>query len=77
MDARHPSPPPRGRRAGFSLVELLVSVVVGLLALMFATRLIVSAEQNKATSLGGSDAMQNGMLALFSLNADAAQSGWA
>ena len=76
MDARPPSPPPRRRAAGFSLVELLVSVVVGLLALMFATRLIVSAEQNKATSLGGSDAMQNGMLALFSLNADAAQSGW-
>lgn len=61
---------------GFSIVELMVSVVVGLLALMFATRLIVNAEQSKAILLGGSDSMQNGMLALFSLSNDAAQAGW-
>jgi len=66
----------RRRSAGFSVVELMVSVVVGLLALMFATKLIVNAEQNKSVSLGGSDAMQNGMLALFTLSGDAGQSGW-
>jgi type IV pilus assembly protein PilW len=64
------------RRAGFSLVELLVSVVVGMLALLFATRLITNAEINRNASLGGSDAMQNGMLALFSMQNDAAQAGW-
>jgi type IV pilus assembly protein PilW len=64
----------RGR--GFSLVELMVSVVVGLLALMFATRLIINAEQNKSVSLGGSDSMQNGMLAMFSISGDAGQAGW-
>jgi type IV pilus assembly protein PilW len=64
------------RRAGFSLVELMVSVVVGMLALLFATRLITSAEQNRNASLGGSDSMQNGMLALFSINNDAAAAGW-
>lgn len=64
------------RSAGFSVVELMVSVVIGLLALMFATKLIVGAEQNKAVSLGGSDSMQNGMLALFTLSGDAGQSGW-
>lgn len=64
------------RGAGFSLVELLVSVVVGMLALLFATRLLTSAEINRNASLGGSDAMQNGMLALFSMNGDAAQAGW-
>ncbi|MBY0239059.1 MAG: PilW family protein [Burkholderiaceae bacterium] len=61
---------------GFSVVELMVAMVVGLLAMTFATRMLVSAEQNKATSLGGSDQMQNGMLALFSINEDAAQAGW-
>jgi type IV pilus assembly protein PilW len=61
---------------GFSLVELMVSIVIGLLALMFATRLVISSEQGKQTSLGGSDAMQNGMLALFSISNDAAQAGW-
>lgn len=64
------------REHGFSLVELLVSVVIGLLALVFATRLITGAEQNKANALGGSDAMQNGMLAMFSISGDAQQAGY-
>jgi type IV pilus assembly protein PilW len=64
--------PPRG----FSLVELLVSVVVGLLALMFATKLFVVSEQNRESSLGGSDSMQNGVQALFSISRDVAQAGW-
>lgn len=64
------------RSTGFSLVELMVSVVVGLLALAFATRMIVGAEQNKAAALGGSESMQNGMLALFSLDDDIAQAGF-
>lgn len=69
--------PHRARRAGgFSVVELMVSLVIGLLALAFATKLVVGGEQSKAVSLGGSDAMQNGMLALFSLSGDAGQSGW-
>lgn len=64
------------RQHGFSLVELMVSVVIGLLAIMFATRMIVNIERNKQSALGGSDSMQNGMLAMFSMNADAAASGW-
>lgn len=68
---------PRRRAArGFSIVELMVAVTVGMLAIMFATRLIVNSEQNKSVSLGGSDQMQNGMLALFSITEDAAQAGW-
>ena len=70
---RRRAPP---RAAGFSLVELMVSVVVGLLALSFATRMFVGAEQNKSAALGGSDAMQNGMLALFSIDDDVAQAGF-
>ena len=54
----------------------MVSIVVGLLALMFATRLVVGSEQNRQASLGGSDSMQNGMLALFSISNDAGQAGW-
>jgi type IV pilus assembly protein PilW len=69
-------PPARRRAAGFSLVELMISVVIGLLALLFATRLVVSGETNKDAALGGSDSMQNGMLALFSLSGDAGVAGW-
>ena len=64
------------RPRGFSLVELMVSVVIGLLALLFATRLVISGEANKDAAVGGSDSMQNGMLAMFSLSGDASTAGW-
>jgi type IV pilus assembly protein PilW len=63
-------------RRGFSLIELMVSIVVGMLAIMFATKLVISSEQNKNASIGGSDSMQNGMLAMFSISKDAGQAGW-
>lgn len=61
---------------GFSIVELLVSIVIGLLAVTFATRLVIGGEKAKDAAVGGSDAMQNGMLALYSLSNDAADAGW-
>ncbi|WP_332877026.1 PilW family protein [Massilia sp. S19_KUP03_FR1] len=66
----------RSHAGGFSVVELMVSVVIGLLALMFATRMITGGEKTKQAALGGSDAMQNGMLAMFSITGDVAQSGF-
>lgn len=64
------------RSHGFSLVELMIAVVIGLLALAFATRIIANGESSKQAALGGSDSMQNGMLALFSVEKDAARAGW-
>jgi type IV pilus assembly protein PilW len=61
---------------GFSIVELMVSVVIGLLALMFATRLIAGGEVSKQNALGGSDAMQNGITAMFSISGDISQAGF-
>ena len=65
-----------GRARGFSLVELMVSVVIGLLALLFALRLFTGAEAGRQSALGGSDSMQNGMVALFSISGDAEQAGY-
>lgn len=64
------------RQRGFSIVELLVSVAIGLAALTFATRMLGQSEQHKQNTLGGSDSMQNGVLAMFSISSDAAQAGW-
>ncbi|MCC2974010.1 PilW family protein [Massilia sp. IC2-476] len=64
------------RAAGFSLVELMVSVVIGLLAVLFATRLMTDSERNKQAALGGSDSMQNGMLAMFSISGDVEGAGF-
>jgi len=69
-------PPALPRAAGFSLVELMVSIVIGLLAVMFATRMMTDSESNKDGALGGSESMQNGMMAMFSISADAEQAGY-
>ena len=66
----------RRRAHGFSLVELMVSIVIGLLALGFATRLVVNGEVTKQAAVAGSDSMQNGMLALFSIERELSQAGW-
>jgi len=66
----------RSREQGFSLVELMVSIVIGMLALVFALRLMSGAERTQRNGMGSSDAMQNGMLALFSMSGDAAQAGY-
>ncbi len=65
---------PRAR--GFSIVELMVSIVIGMLALVFATRMLLVSEQNKEMSLGASDSMQNGMQALLNMKDDLEQSGF-
>jgi type IV pilus assembly protein PilW len=64
------------RQHGFSIVELMVAVVIGMLALLFATKMITGSEQGRHNALGGSDAMQNGMLAMFSISNDANQAGF-
>ena len=64
------------RQTGFSLIELMISVLIGMVAMVFVMRTTVSFESNRRSSLGGSDSMQNGVVALFSMENDAAQSGW-
>jgi len=64
------------RARGFSMVELMISVVIGMLALAFALRTVASSEKSRETELGGSDSMQNGMMALFSISGDAGQAGF-
>lgn len=64
------------RQHGFSIVELMVAVVIGMLALMFAVRMVTGGQQGRDAALSGSDAMQNGMLAMFSISKDASQAGF-
>lgn len=66
----------RFRNQGFSLVELMVAVVIGMLALIFVTRTMVTFEANRRESTGGSDSLQNGIVALFTLENEASQAGW-
>lgn len=68
--------PVPGRQGGFSLVELMIAVVIGLLALVFALRTVGGVERTRSSALGGSDEMQTGMVALFSLSNDAEGAGF-
>ncbi|QYF96156.1 PilW family protein [Massilia sp. PAMC28688] len=61
---------------GFSIVELMVSIVIGMLALVFATRMLLVSESNKDMSLGASDSMQNGLQALQAMKKDLEQAGF-
>jgi len=61
---------------GFSLVELLVAIVIGLLAVLAATKAMVDFEGGKRNSISGSDSMQNGFIAVFALETDGSKAGW-
>jgi type IV pilus assembly protein PilW len=64
------------RQRGFSLIELMVGVVIGLLAVLVITQVMAMAEGKKRTVSMGSDAQVNGALALFALQRDIEQAGY-
>lgn len=59
---------PRGRagarQAGFTLVELMVGVLIGILASLAVTHVLVNFESQKRSTTSGSDSQVNGALAL-------------
>ena len=69
-----------GRRAtvhdGFTLVELMVGLVLGLLTVLVITQVLALAEGKKRTVSMGSDAQVNGSLSLFTLQRDIQQAGF-
>ncbi|MBK7472039.1 MAG: PilW family protein [Betaproteobacteria bacterium] len=64
------------RHAGFGLVEIMVSVVIGMLAILVMMQQLSIFEQNKRTTTGGADAQNNGAIALYGLQRDIRQSGY-
>ena len=64
------------RHAGFGLVEIMVSVVIGMLAILVMMQQLSIFEHNKRTTTGGADAQNNGAIALYGLQRDIRQSGY-
>jgi type IV pilus assembly protein PilW len=62
-----PSAKPRRRQAGFTVIELMIGVVIGLLASLAVTHVLVNWEGAKRSTTSGSDAQINGALALSTL----------
>jgi type IV pilus assembly protein PilW len=69
-----PSPPHRLR--GVTLVELMVGMVIGLLAVLVIAQVTTVYEGRKRTITAGSDAQVNGALALQTLQRDVQTSGY-
>lgn len=64
------------RQRGVSLVELMVGMVIGLLAVIVISRVLLVSEGQKRTTSGGADAQVNGALALYSLQRDVQMAGY-
>lgn len=63
-----------GRRIqGFSVVELMVGVTVGLIALLAITQTLGTFEGQKRTTTAAADAQENGLLGLFFIEQDLRQ----
>lgn len=63
------------RQLGFSLIELMVAVVIGLIGTVVMFQVFAVSENQKRSTTSGNDAQQNGSIALFTLERDLRNSG--
>ena len=67
---------PRQRRArGFSLVEILVGVAIGIVGMLVIFKTIATWDTHTRSTTAGSDAQTTGSLAMFNLERDIKQAG--
>jgi type IV pilus assembly protein PilW len=66
-----------GRSRGFTLVELLVGVLIGLIGTVVIFQVFAVSESQKRTTTGSGDAQQNGVFTLFQIERDARMAGYA
>lgn len=62
--------------AGFSLIEILVGMVMGLISMLIVMQVFGSFEGQKRTTTSGSDAQTNGGVALYTLERDIRMAGY-
>ena len=60
---------------GFSLVELMVGMTLGFIAMVVIVQTLSVFEAHKRTTTGGADAQENGLLALMAIEADIRKAG--
>lgn len=61
---------------GFTLVEMMVGVLIGLIGTVVIFQVFAVSEGQKRTSTGGSDAQQNGVFGLFQIERDVRMAGY-
>lgn len=67
----------RPSQRGFSLVEIMVGMVIGMLGIISMMQVFSLAEGQKRATTGGGDAQNAGAIALYGLQRDIRQAGYA
>ena len=68
--------PARRAATGFTLVEIMVGMVIGVLGLIIMMQVFSLSESQKRATTGGGDAQSSGAIALFGLQRDIGQAGF-
>jgi type IV pilus assembly protein PilW len=68
--------PAKSQSAGFSLVEIMVGMVMGLLGMIVIFQMLTLFEGQKRTTTGGDDAQNSAAIALHTLQQDIEESGF-
>lgn len=66
----------RARALGFSLVEIMVASLIGLIGSIVIFQVFAVSEGQKRTTTGGADAAQSGLLALYTIEREARMAGY-
>lgn len=64
------------RLKGFSLVELMVAMTIGLFGVLIMTQVFSLSEQNKRSTTSGNDAMNEGVVAMYAVQRDVRMGGF-
>ncbi len=63
-------------RKGFSLIEIMVGLAIGMIAMIVIMQVFDTSEKQKRTTSGGADAQSNGAIALYMIERDIRMAGW-
>ena len=72
----HRSPRCTAAQRGVTLVELMVGMLIGMLAILVISQVLLVSEGQKRTTTSGADAQVNGALSLFTIQRDIQAAGY-
>lgn len=61
---------------GFSLIEIMVGMVIGMISMLVIAQVFTVFEGQKRTTTGGADAQTNGAIGLYMIERGAKMAGW-